>query len=129
MSNYTIGILIVFIGVIISRFITERGMKVLSIEEKGRLVEAFSSFRIWNLLPFVLVLIVYFFLKKSGSSWSPESIGIFMGILFLIALASKVFAARKLRTLDLPQSYLKKHAIGQTVSLISLVVFFLLILI
>lgn len=52
-----------------------------------------------------------------------------MGILFLIALASKVFVARKLRTLDLPQSYLKKHAIGQTVSLISLIAFFLLILV
>ncbi len=127
MNSYFIGIFIVLIGIVTSRIITERGVRHLSTEEKGRVVETFSSFRIWNLLPLILVLGAYVFMRSDITQSTSLYNGLLV-LLFIIALLSKLYIARRLRALDLPQSYLRMQMIGQMVSLGALVVFFVLIL-
>jgi len=45
MDWFMVAIAVLLVAVVISRFVAEAGLKCLSVEQKGELVEAFSGFR------------------------------------------------------------------------------------
>ena len=56
------GYIALFAGVIVSRIINERGYRILSNEEKVRLMDGFSKARAYSLIPLLLLIGAYYLL-------------------------------------------------------------------
>jgi len=83
---------------IASRLILTAGMKQLTVEEKGRIVEALTSFHTWSYVALVGIV--------AGSMYSPWTL--VLGLpLYLLALI--VGTWMKLSNLSLSPSYLRAH--------------------
>ena len=85
-------------GAIASRLILTAGMKRLTVEEKGRIVEALTPFHTWSYIALVGIV--------AGSMYSPWIL--VLGLpLYLLALV--VGTWMKLSNLSLSSSYLRTH--------------------
>ncbi len=54
------GFIVLVVAVIISRIIMERALKLLGSDEKARLVDAFSGYRIYNYAAILILMVLYF---------------------------------------------------------------------
>ncbi|MBP7585282.1 MAG: hypothetical protein KBA61_14675, partial [Spirochaetes bacterium] len=55
-----IGILVLLGAVIISRFVSEKATRFLNDDQKTALMEGFAKYRLYFLLPIVLVIVLYY---------------------------------------------------------------------
>jgi len=118
------GYIALIAAIVISRIINERGYRLLSNEEKIRLMDGFSKSRAYSLIP-LLVLIVgyYLFITKTDLNKGLVSLGYF-GLLIAFVIVRSVMNQRKLLKLDLPAGYRRAFLISQIVSLLGVAWFF-----
>ncbi|MEZ5426281.1 MAG: hypothetical protein R2747_08455 [Pyrinomonadaceae bacterium] len=111
-----------FIAYIISRFINERGLKMLDDEEKARLVDAFSGYRIYSSLAIVVVVAVFLLAGQfiSGSSWWAAFPLILLSVLFVLTFLS----FKKLRSLNLPRAFINNHFFSLSVQYLGIFILF-----
>ncbi|MEM9478728.1 MAG: hypothetical protein AAGA58_03600 [Verrucomicrobiota bacterium] len=118
------GYIALFAAIIVSRIINERGYRVLSDEEKVRLMDGFSKARAYSLIPLLILIGGYYFLMtKSDLNRGMLSIGYFVLLIGFVVIRS-VMNHKKMKTLDLPDSYRRMFTISQVVSLIGVAWFF-----
>jgi hypothetical protein len=69
------GYIALFAAIIVSRIINERGYRVLSDEEKVRLMDGFSKTRAYSLIPLLILIGVYYVLMtKTERNYSALKI-------------------------------------------------------
>jgi hypothetical protein len=108
---------IVLIGAVIAgRFIGEAGLKALSAEQKGQLIEQTTAIRKYGLI----VLLVLMFVV-----WNKPPL--MAAAAFLYILGSYGFYFYKVRQLALPATYVKSFAASMAVSLLGVVGFFIVL--
>lgn len=118
------GYIALFAAIIISRIINERGYRVLSDEEKVRLMDGFSKTRAYSLIPLLVLIGGYCFLMtKTSMDRGVLSIGYF-GLLIAFVVIRSVMNHKKMKALDLPDSYRRMFTISQLVSLVGVAWFF-----
>lgn len=122
------GYLALIAAIVISRIIHERGYRLLSNEEKIRLMDGFSKSRAYSLIP-LLVLIggYYLLITKTDLDKGAVSFGYF-AILIAYTLTRSVMNQRKLSALDMPTGYRRAFLISQIVSLLGVAWFFYILL-
>ncbi len=107
MNNQTIYFLILIVAVVASRIVSERNLKQLSTEEKGKLLDSFSSYRLYNTVVILGLVVAYF----AATSYFPQSYStltlIFVILFFTISGTITVLSYQKLKNLNMPQSYIK----------------------
>lgn len=120
--------IVLLAAIMISRIIHERGFRVLSDEEKVRLMDGFSKARSFSLIP-LLVLIggYYVLMTKADLDKGALSMG-YLGLLIAFVVIRSIMNYQKMKTLDLPDSYRRMFTISQVVSLIGVAYFFYAIL-
>ncbi len=99
----------IFLGcVIVSRILNERALRQLTPDQKVRLLDGFASMRAYGSVPIVLILLVVFGLQEmfpDGPWWlSLLALGAFL----VYAVVMHFMVARKLGTLDFPESYTRQ---------------------
>ena len=114
----TIGIIILFSAFIISRIISEKALRQLSPDQKVLILDSFSKMRMYNLIPLVLIIVAYFFIKEVTSFHSYVPYIFFLAILFLFVIAIQVVSFKKLKSLKLPDVYLKKYLTSQIIVIV-----------
>jgi hypothetical protein len=118
------GYITLLASMIISRIINERGYRLLSDEEKVRLMDGFSKTRAYSLIPLFLLIGGYSVLMtKTNLDKSVISIG-FFSLLIAFILIRSVMNHKKMKRLDMPDSYRRMFNISQIVSFIGIAWFF-----
>lgn len=120
-SMDTIGLVALFGAIIAGRVLSEKAMKQLNGDQKIRLMDSFSGFRKYSLIPLVVILVVYLLMVNANVLTGPSGHVIFLGGIVVYLLVSQVVAYRRLRRLDLPDSYLRTFRISQIVVLLGFV--------
>jgi hypothetical protein len=110
--------LIIFFGlIIISRVITEKALKELNTEEKARLIDAFSSYRIYNFIAVAIILVLYFIALKYFTDMQLVSLT-YIGVIFLLLLVLSWIAFKKMKQLQMPDKYIKKYLLSLAIKFV-----------
>ena len=125
MENLTIYFLILIVTIVISRIVGERALKQLSTEEKGRLLESFSSYRLYNTYVSLALVVAYFVLADYVWQSSATLALIFIILFFAISGTISVLSYRKLKSLNLPDSYTNSYLLRVGIQYIGLAAIFL----
>lgn len=100
-----VGVLVFLVAMVINRVLAEKALKRLSTEEKARLLDSFSGYRIYSMVVLVILVLLYVIASKT----SPElrltlAWGLF-GLVVLSSIVTTVLSYVKLRNLAVPTHY------------------------
>ena len=114
-SLSNVGIIILLLCIALSRIISERAIKFLSPEEKVILVDSFSNFRTYNLLPLVVIFIAFI-----SANYLMPSLGVSLYIIFLFVtlvflMVLQILIFRKLVALKMPAVYTKTYVFSKAI--------------
>ncbi len=125
MDNFTFYFLILIVSVVVSRIVSERALKQLSTEEKGTLLESFSSYRLYNTVVILGLVVAYI----AATNYYPRSYStltlIFIILFFTISGTVSVLSYQKLRNLNMPSGYIKSFLISLTIQYAGVAAIFL----
>ncbi|MDX6614617.1 MAG: hypothetical protein QOD75_3803 [Blastocatellia bacterium] len=109
------GLIALVAAVIISRVIMEKALKRLRPDEKAKLLDAFSGYRIYNYAVILILMVFYFgamrYFPESASAIAP----MFLILFLLVTITISVLSYRKLKGLGLPPQYVKNYLISLAV--------------
>jgi hypothetical protein len=112
MNNQTISFLILIVAIVASRIVSERALKQLNTDEKGTLLDSFSSYRLYNTVV-ILGLVVAYFAATSYFPQSYSTLTIILVILFFtVSGTMSVLSYQKLKSLNMPQSYINSFLVS-----------------
>src|SRR5882724_7759877 len=120
------GLLLLLVGLFSSRFLSERSMKLLSSDEKLKLLDSFSSLRVFGVLPLLLIFFSFF-----GISYLPQSLmwPAYFGAWALVAIYFAVvhrLVFRRMCELGINAHYQAAHRKARWLSYGGFVAFFIL---
>lgn len=106
-TSLIITFIIVFLPILISRFLQEKALKNLDPDMKVKLLDAFSRQRKYSGLIMLPLLIGYFLLLQFLPEYSLITIAVF-GVSFIFYFViSRLLNYRKMVRLGMPEEYLK----------------------
>lgn len=105
-------IAILFATIVISRIITERALKHLSSEDKARLLDSFSGYRIFNSALLLGIFIIWFVAIKYLPHWHSTLTIIFVLSFLGLSATISVLSYRKMKGLNLPAGYIKSYLLS-----------------
>ncbi len=124
MDNSIFGLIIFIIAYIAGRLVSERALKILTDEEKGRLLQGFSKYRIFSLLGVVVLVIIHYVLLSVAPNSYFATIQVFVGALVLYLLVSSLFSFARLKKLNLPDKYINQYLLSTLIQYIGIFIFF-----
>jgi hypothetical protein len=105
-------IVVLFAAIVISRIITERALKRLSSDDKARLLDSFSGYRIFNSALLLGLFIVWLVTIEFLPHWRYTLTVIFVLSFLAVSAAISVLSYRKMKGLGLPADYIKSCLLG-----------------
>lgn len=118
------GFIALLVAIIVSRFISERGYRALDSEQKLRLMDGFSSTRMYSMVPLLVLVAGFWYLVTNTEIDKQLVTTAYFGLLIVYIVARTVLNQRKLLTLEMPAAYRRMFMIAQTVSLVGMAWFF-----
>jgi len=127
MPSIYIGVLVLLACILIARFVSEASLKLLSVEEKARLLDVFASMRKYNML--ILFVII-------GATFGAYSAHLIDGQLFNIAYISlcsiylafiSVFSYRTLRKNNFPDQFIRKSVFATALRITGFILFMIVL--
>ncbi|WP_437925052.1 hypothetical protein WMF37_39400 [Sorangium sp. So ce291] len=103
-----------------SRVMSERALSALSASDKARLVDGFSKQRIYILVPVIALLVLNYAAIKLAPERTTEIVAAVIALTVALLVVGNVLAVRKLRSLGLPGSYIRKYLASRAVSLVAM---------
>jgi hypothetical protein len=120
-----IGVGLFFTAIVATRIAQERALRKLDTEAKGRMVEAFSSFRIASLLPLAAVAAMYFAMTSMDAVSFATMLAIYLPATLVFVGVMQLLIHRKLRAMSIDRDYLRVYSISRSVMLVAFVVMML----
>lgn len=125
MNNLTLYFLILIVAVIASRIVSERALRQLSAEEKGTLLDSFSSYRLYNTVVILGLVVAYIAaLNYFPRSYSTLTL-IFIILFFTVSGTISILSYQKLKNLNMPDGYIKSFLISLGIQYAGVAVLFL----
>jgi len=123
---FFIGMGIMITTIIVSKILSEKGLKTLTNEEKGMLISNFSKTRMASVIILMSIVVIYLAAMYSGASvWlSNHNIDPTLSYFVLIALYIVILSSytlKKQREMGLPKSYLDAQLKSQIVRFVGIV--------
>jgi phosphatidylglycerophosphate synthase len=117
-------------SLIISRIFSEKGLKVLSNEEKGMLISSFSKMRVTSIILLASIVFAYLVVMYSGAGdWLTQRnvppTTLYFIFLFLYMVFSFSYTYKKQKELGLPDEYMKaqlKSNITRFIGILAMVI-------
>ncbi len=125
-----VGFGLMLASLIISRIFSEKGLKVLSNEEKGLLISSFSKMRMQSTIFLASIVAVYLIVMYSGANdWltahNVPPTTLYFIFLFLYMVFSFSYTYKKQKELGLPDEYMKaqlKSNITRFIGILAMVI-------
>jgi hypothetical protein len=116
MDPLTIGFVALLLAIVVSRMLAERAYRVLSDDEKLRLMDGFSTFRTYSTLPALAIVLLMFGLPPvlpGSEAW----IGVGgIGLLVVVSIVLHFVVVRILGRLNLPPRYVRGYLVSRHVA-------------
>ncbi len=124
MTFFYIGLFAMFASIFISRFMIERSLKKLTIEEKGKLLDLSSKYRIYNIVS-LLVLMILFFLVYQFELINQNALFISYLIVFTIYLIIISYLnIKSLKENNYPTDYITSNYYSSFIRILGVLIFF-----
>ncbi|MCX4243469.1 hypothetical protein [Paraliomyxa miuraensis] len=120
-----VGFGLFLVIIVATRIASERALRKLDTEAKGRLVEAFSSFRLASLIPLAAIAAIYLAMTQMDAMTSGLLLGIILPATLVFGVGMQLLVYRKLRGMDLDPAYLRVYSICRVAMLVGFVVLML----
>ena len=118
------GFIALIAAIVTSRFISERAYRELDSKQKLRLMDGFSSTRMYSMVPLLILVAAFWYVTtKTEIDKSLVTTGYF-GLLIAYVVVRTVLNQRKLLSLEMPAEYQKMFTIAQAISLAGVAWFF-----
>ncbi len=124
MDKSIIGFIVFIATYIVGRIISERALNILSENERGKLLQGFSKYRIFSLVGVIVLVVVHYALQSSMPNSYFASMPVFIGALVLYLLINTVYAYKKLRNLEMPDRYINQFLFSTLIQYIGIFFFF-----
>jgi hypothetical protein len=112
----------VFLGVmIINRILAEKALKPLTAEEKARLLDSFSGYRIYSMLILVVLAIGFFVASKAAADSRPTVTWGLFGFVVVWFIGTLVFSYAKMKRLNVARSYVNNFILRSGLQFVALV--------
>lgn len=123
---FFIGMAVMFISIIASKFIAEKGLKVLSNEEKGMIVTNMAKTRMTSIYILLSIIVLYVVVMFSGiGTWmAAHHVDTFILYFIFIVIYTIVIgyvSYKKLKEMNLPQEYLTSQKKSQIIRIIGII--------
>lgn len=122
---FTFSFIGLIVAIIVSRILSERAIKKLSNDEKGRLLDSFSSYRLYNTIVILGLFVVYFV----ATNYFPQSYSIltliFIVLFFTVSITITVLSYKKLKSINMPDSYINNFLVSMVIQYAGVGVVFL----
>ncbi len=123
------GIAIMIASFIVSRIISEKGLKLLTNEEKGLLVSDFTQIRKNNVIILSAIVVIYMIVMFSGAVNFLEKNHIdptfvYFAMLFLYMILTTYISFKKVKSLGLPEGYVTRIRTANIIKLVGFVCLF-----
>lgn len=106
-------------AVIISRILQERALARLSTEAKGRLVEAFSAYRMIGLVPLAAIAALYFLMASLDAFTTRMMLAIYVLAALVFAGVMHVLIYRKLRAMSVDAGYVRTYSLTRWLTIVA----------
>jgi hypothetical protein len=110
-NNVMLAFLAFAVAVVINRLLAEKALKQLSVEEKAKLLDSFSSNRVYSVVLMLVSLLVFFIASKAWPEYSVVLVWGLLIALLLMSLGNGVFSYTKLQKLSVPKPYISNFLI------------------
>jgi len=123
---FFIGMGIMITTIIVSKILSEKGLKTLTNEEKGMLISNFSKTRMASVIILMSIVVIYLAAMYSGASvWLRNhnidpTLSYFVLIALYIVILS-TYTLKKQREMGLPKAYLDAQLKSQIVRFVGIV--------
>ncbi len=122
---FTFSFIGLIVAIIASRILSERAIKKLSNDEKGRLLDSFSGYRLYNTIVILGLFVVYFV----ATNYYPQNYSVLTLILivlfFTVSITITVLSYSKLKSIDMPVSYINNFLLSMAIQYAGIVIVFL----
>lgn len=112
MELYLVAALVFLLAIFGSRFINDRGLKLLSTEQKGLLVQAFSELYKYQLIFLAVIIAVYFLLAKLFPDRGLMIMAGYLVVLFIFMFLHGFAITRKLSQYGIPKNYTRYYVMS-----------------
>jgi len=110
-------------SILLSRLISEKALKLLSDEQKIKLIEAFSHTRKYNMLPLIILFTAYILAMKLFPLYQLSIISATLTLFIFFFVVRGKFVLKKLNDLNFPDQYIKKIKLAKWISYLGLILF------
>jgi hypothetical protein len=97
----------------ISRFVSEKALKILDNEEKAKLLDSFSNFRKYSQIPVIVVFILYLIINYINPPFADIAFIFLISIFLIFMFLTHFLINKKLSSMNLPKAYIKKFNIAR----------------
>ncbi len=123
-----VGVIVLLCAVFAGRLIAERSYRLLTLEEKGQMMDAFSGLRRFYLVPFIALVAGYYLLADApGTAGSAVSVAYFAGLLIYV-VGMNVYMYRKMKLHFPSPQFLRLQAAAQLLRVAGIIAFLGIIL-
>lgn len=98
-------------AVAINRFLSEKALKRLSVEEKAKLLDSFSGNRVYSVVLMLVSVLVFFAVTKVWPEFYSSTVWGLVVVLFLSSLGNGIFSFLKLKKLSIPKHYVSNFLV------------------
>jgi uncharacterized membrane protein len=124
MDKSIIGFVAFIVAYIAGRFISERAIKLLSENEKGKLLQGFSKYRLFSLVGVIVLVVIHYATQALMPNSSFASFPVFVGVLVFYLLGSSIYSYKKLKDLEMPDNYINQFLFSTLIQYVGLFIFF-----
>ncbi len=118
------GILAFAITYVASRVINERRLRQLNAEEKARLLDAFSDYRIYSSAAVLSIPLAQIGLSRFRPELAWRLTPLFVALFACVLISVSVLTYRKLKHLQLPVAYIKGFLLSTLLQYVGIVLLF-----
>ena len=127
MNSFTTQFIGLVTAVIVSRII-KKHLKVLNVEEKGRLLSSFSTYRLVNTIGILGVAVSYILALNYFPQHYSYLTWALVVIFFSVSFSVTALSYRKLQSLELPRTYIRSYLISTLIQYLGVAFIFFPIL-
>ncbi|MFC1759320.1 hypothetical protein ACFL2H_11230 [Planctomycetota bacterium] len=118
------GFIALIFAIVVSRFISERAYRELDSDQKLRLMDGFSSTRMYSMVPLLILVAAFWYLATKTELDKSLITTAYFGLLIVYVVVRTILNQRKLLALEMPDPYRRMFMAAQAVSLVGVAWFF-----
>lgn len=118
------GFIALIFAIVVSRFISKRAYRELDSDQKLRLMDGFSSTRMYSMVPLLILVAAFWYLTTKTQLDKSLITTAYFVLLMVYVVGRTVLNQRKLLALEMPVPYRRMFMTAQAVSLVGVAWFF-----